>query len=496
MITKVEKIGGHSSKGEHSYGFEVVCKDMRNLRFALRPQKHGRKELHERILTYAFPLNNKRELFAFTNKEKLNVGNGWSVYDTRAELNRLLGPSGNSEWKISELNKDYALCDSYPAIIAVPSRASDGVLRSVAAFRSRNRLPVLAWIHPSGATITRCSQPLIGVKNKRSSDDEAYMQMILDTNPLNKSKLGIMDARPKANAIANKARNGGFESEDEYRMSEVLFLNIHNIHVIRDSLSKLKDMVWPGNTVTDEKWLSVLEATGWLKHLKRILIGAAQIVERIDKRQMSIVVHCSDGWDRTAQLTAISMLLLDHYYRTLAGFQVLIEKEWISFGHKFQQRVGHGDHRHTDSDRSPIFLQFIDCVWQVTHQFPHAFEFNEDFLITILDHLYSCRFGTFLYNCEREKVAADLKNKTVSLWSFIEANRDQYLNPIYDPDTTVLKPLASARYINLWKSYYCRWMTATAVKSGYQVRFQIIKDMITLQKDLSQKLMNLGSIDS
>ena len=46
-------------------------------------------------------------------------------------------------------------------------------------------------------------------------------------------------------------------------------------------------------------------------------------------------------------------------------FQLLIEKEWLSFGHKFADRVGHGDDKHNDNDRSPIFLQFIDCVWQV-----------------------------------------------------------------------------------------------------------------------------------
>ena len=58
------------------------------------------------------------------------------------------------------------------------------------------------------------------------------------------------------------------------------------------------------------------------------------------------------------------------------------------------QRIGHGDKNHSDDQRAPIFLQFIDCVWQMTEQFPYAFEFNEHFLVTILDHMY--RYNTSL----------------------------------------------------------------------------------------------------
>ena len=42
--------------------------------------------------------------------------------------------------------------------------------------------------------------------------------------------------------------------------------------------------------------------------------------------------------------------------------QVLIQKEWVWFGHPFGMR--HSIHR---SESGPIFLQFIDCVWQVSN---------------------------------------------------------------------------------------------------------------------------------
>ena len=78
-------------------------------------------------------------------------------------------------------------------------------------------------------------------------------------------------------------------------------------------------------------------------------------------------------WDRTAQLCSLAQLVLDPYYRTLAGFQVLVEKDWIAFGHKFAERCAlhkmrdssGNEHAPKKDEVSPVFQQFLDCTWQV-----------------------------------------------------------------------------------------------------------------------------------
>merc|ERR1719189_828698 len=148
----------------------------------------------------------------------------------------------------------------------------------------------------------------------------------------------------------------------------------------------------------------------------------------------SLICHCSDGWDRTSQVVSLTKLLLDPYFRTRKGFAVLIEQEWLSFGHKFSERCGHGDPKETNQ-RAPIFTQWLDCVWQIWRQFPQSFEFSEEFLIALADEVYSCRFGTFLFDCVRERVEARLKETTVSIWSELchPQNKVKYYNPLYLP---------------------------------------------------------------
>lgn len=117
------------------------------------------------------------------------------------------------------------------------------------------------------------------------------------------------------------------------------------------------------------------------------------------------MVHCSDGWDRTAQVSSTAQLILDPYYRTLRGFFVLIEKDWCGFGHKFYDRLGHGRNGLGEEakETSPVFLQWLDVVSQMLFQFPHHFEFTETLLVFIADQLHSCQFGSFLGNSEKER---------------------------------------------------------------------------------------------
>ncbi|KAF4073484.1 hypothetical protein AMELA_G00259180 [Ameiurus melas] len=200
VISRVEKIGGASSRGDVSYG--LVCKDMRNLRFVHKqPDDSLKKSVFDVMNKFAFPLSNNLSLFAFEYNQVFPE-NGWKVYDALAEYKRQGLP--NESWRISKVNDRYELCDSYPATLVVPVTVTDDELRRVATFRARGRIPVLSWLHPqSQAAVVRSGQPMSGVSGKRCRDDEKLLQAVMDANAQS-HKLFIFDARPSSNAAANK----------------------------------------------------------------------------------------------------------------------------------------------------------------------------------------------------------------------------------------------------------------------------------------------------
>lgn len=481
-ISRLETISV-PNQGENTKGLELVCKDMRSPRFAYKTEEN-QPNVVKILSQYAYPLFNSLPLFAFLYKEQFPV-DGWKVYDAAAEYKRQGLP--NESWMISKINSNYELCDTYPSILVIPTNISDEDIRRVALFRAKHRIPVLSWIHPeSQATIMRCSQPLVGPSDRRCKEDERFLQIIMDANAQS-HKLTVFDARQSSVADTNKAKDGGYESESFYTNVDLNFLEIPNIHVMRESLRKVKDVVYP--TIDEARWHSAIDQTHWLEYIKLLLAGAVKVADKLESGKTSVVIHCSDGWDRTSQLTSLAMLMLDSYYRTIQGFQVLMEKEWISFGHKFASRIGHGEDNHSSSERSPLFVQFIDCVWQMTRQFPAAFEFNELFLITVLDHLYSCLFGTFLYNSEQERTTQEVQSKTISLWSYINSQTEDFTNPFFvDYEHHVLYPLVSSRHLELWTGYYARWNPRMRPQVPVH---QSLKELLFVRAELQRRLEEL-----
>lgn len=457
---------------------------------------------------------------------------------------------------------------------------------------------MLTYLHPvNDCSISRSSQPLVGVRGNRSIQDEKLLAAIFDTtraerplsafisppperedsgsskdtttSNLSSSSLDgdlqttdaeaiedavirkmrgddelsqdsdekrpmvygaqqrnmIVDARPSINALANHATGMGSEDMSNYKFATKVYLGIDNIHVMRDSLHKVIEALKDSDLTPLGPNRELLAKSDWLKHIANVLDGVGLIARQVGLQHSHVLIHCSDGWDRTSQLSSLSQLCLDPYYRTMEGFIVLVEKDWLSFGHMFKHRSGflssekwfhienerisrgtedvegkdpgsgamsgaqkafenaflsakgffsnakHNDSRESinvesDADAAgnydsesqaarrivsgnpkkekeklitkvketaPIFHQFLDATYQLMHQHPTRFEFTERFLRRLLYHLYSCQYGTFLLDSEKERKEARLSERTRSVWDYFLARKKEFLNPKYDP---------------------------------------------------------------
>lgn len=170
----------------------------------------------------------------------------------------------------------------------------------------------------------------------------------------------------------------------------------------REAFKKLMRACLPSTIINepDHTFLKLIEHSEWLDQIRNLLQLSGTVVDLIDIHEACVNIAFEDGWDVTCQVSSLSQICLDPYYRTIDGFRVLIEKEWLAFGHRFGHR---SNLKQNSSAFAPIFLQFLDAVHQIQHQFPLSFEFNEYYLKFLAYHSVSCRFRTFLFDSEFER---------------------------------------------------------------------------------------------
>ena len=344
-------------------------------------------------------------------------------------------------------------------MVVVPSSISDASVIKSSEFRSKGRFLATVWRHPDGPTITRSSQPMVGVGRKRCSEDEAIVAAL---GELQGNSVCLIDSRPLANAVANKLVGAGSESNAYYENCEIKYIGLGNIHVMRESWHRMRNLCQSRGGDTSyfqqgENWLLMLHQSEWIQNVQHILEGAVTMAKIVDKEKRSCITHCSDGWDRTSQLTSLVQIMLDPYYRTLEGFPRLIHKEWLCFGHRFETRAGSGT-APQEREISPIFFMFLDCVFQMTRQFHTAFEFSSEYLVTLLDASYSGQFGTFLFDSEKERLENGC-DKCPSAWDYLETRWEDLRNPYYiaEPSQNIsIYPSTHLAHLALWTRVFLR----------------------------------------
>ena len=142
-------------------------------------------------------------------------------------------------------------CESYPPAVVVPALLEPDEILKTAKYRTKHRLPALTYCHKvEGQPVVglwRSSQCKPGFARQRSTEDEHFLRLI--GNPFHKHggkdglvNLHIYDARPYLNAVANKMNGKGYENLSYYKNTEIFFLDIDNIHGVRDKYRKLIEL--------------------------------------------------------------------------------------------------------------------------------------------------------------------------------------------------------------------------------------------------------------
>ncbi|KAF9366852.1 hypothetical protein BGX34_003952 [Mortierella sp. NVP85] len=278
---------------------------------------------------------------------------GWTGgYDILSEFRRL--KFDETLWSVATLNEDFELSPTYPKHFIMPT----GFLQQGGSFPLRDHTVKGASTAASRYTGSQHEISTPGSPGSIQSygsnacpEDELYIRTVLNTAAKEyrraqgtarcTPKLCIMDARAYTSAMANAYVGGGRENPDHYPNASISFMSLGNIHVIASSHQAVLKAVSAHAESTS--WHTLIDSTGWPGHVADLLRAASGrdgIVGKMLDANCSVLVHCTDGWDRTTQLVSLAQILMDPYYRTINGLRILIEKEWLSSGHPFQARTG------------------------------------------------------------------------------------------------------------------------------------------------------------
>ncbi|KAG7210302.1 hypothetical protein KM043_011844 [Ampulex compressa] len=461
-------------------GIFIICKNLRTWCFSFKfsPLGHG-KNLLTALLHHAFPSTHNL-LFAYDYKEPYYSSLHKAVHlfrdisDWQNELERTLrNEKVRKGWRLSTVNVKFELCPSMSQYVIVPAFVTDNQLADAAKYFQGNRPPVWSWSNAYGAALVKMSELSTTVTERMQ--ENIMFENIRKSHPRKMPPVVIELSKD----ISVKSVAIGFTK----------FASLCSPENIRQ--------FW----MQDNNFYSLLESTKWLKYISYCLQKAAEAYDCFNMG-LSVILQEGAGRDMCCVISSLVQLLLDPYFRTITGFQSLLQKEWVAGGHPFCDRLCHIVK--ADSEKSPLFLLFLDCVWQLCQQFPTEFEFTETYLTTLWDTAHVSIFDTFIFNCEQDRAMAamDPNNPLIlrSVWDWREQFNEQDILLFYNPlfishgetvtQNCAIKPLYGIASLELWAQCYFRWIPALEIRNGGQPHVELYARL--LHNDVNRLKLNIN----
>lgn len=463
------------SSGRSSDVLEVITKDFEKFRFFLNAQDTV-KQIHTELQVSMETLRDNEMCYAFVHRiiaentycPWINVHTA-SIVDPRHLSSHL--------FRITSLNKDFKHCPTYDSLLAVPAHINDSELIEFINSFELQRFPVISLINSSTKSVLlRCSKPIFRSFDATGfSDIDCFTSFLFPTN----NKILLVDLSGSNGKDANQQTftlpyGAGYVVDRHY------LHNHRSLSRIKISLSKFLNEINLCPSVLTAEQASEISSYEWCDAILSLIQAGSYISQQLAQEHVTIIVYEPTGMDYSLILTSLVHLISEPTSRTYTGFLQLVEHEWVLAGHPFFTRSAKIFTPNSDGNAVscvPTFLLFLNCVYEILMKNKHCFEFTNELLEHLHTHSFSSNFGTFLFDCSKERTEKQAHLKTISLWSHLNNPeiRSSFLNPLYEPRTQLNLEIEPKNYV-FWHELFLR-STRDPASNYVKQSFALLREM-------------------
>eukprot|EP00092_Neocalanus_flemingeri_P052336 GFUD01061170.1.p1 GENE.GFUD01061170.1~~GFUD01061170.1.p1 ORF type:complete len:790 (+),score=207.91 GFUD01061170.1:71-2440(+) len=381
-------------------GIFVLCKNFRFLRFSFKfAGVDTGRNITNALLHHSRPKKNEL-LFAFEHSPNENLHNQYGTVweDVRRE-------SECPNMRVSRANDTWQVSISLPQQFVVPAHVTDEALSLVSGLCLGTRPPAWVWGNKVGGAVF--IQPTLNVSPSPSVD-----HMFEDFYRTKKRVTIDVDQ--------------SFPSHTQLEDSFISVLELHCMDGEKEAEEK------------DKSYFSSLESTGWLTSVGSALRLASQVADQMTIGK-TVVLREGEGRSSSILIASLAQLLVCEDFRTRAGFEGLIQSNWVSLGFQFSKSHTLSNLSSKMSNLNPTFLLFLDCVHQMSLQFPSKLEFLPQYLMDVWDTTLLPVFDTFIFDSEHDRAVArsspEIPLQLHSAWDWVKQftspQIEKWDNPLY-----------------------------------------------------------------